>query len=200
MFGATTRNIAPICIDENYSNPREYVESMIKRVEEIRAQYIKRKARKARSNLHYLNKTRRGRTFAEGDVVLYKNVHLQKSSSTSKILYKPAIITEILPSKVHANIQSLVTSKILKYSFLYLKKINKMSQVSEIPLPMEWQRRLIEAIRRKDEHDEEEESLIETSSDDIDEMDETSDLGFGDSQESIQRSQEDSDNDEVNDE
>ena len=75
-----------------------------------------------------------------------------------------------------------------------------MSQVSEIPLPMEWQRRLIEAIRRKDEHDEEEESLIETSSDDIDEMDETSDLGFGDSQESIQRSQEDSDNDEVNDE
>ena len=75
-----------------------------------------------------------------------------------------------------------------------------MSQVSEIPLPMEWQRRLIEAIRRKDDHDEEGESLIETSSDDIDEMDETSDLGFGDSQESIQRSQEDSDNDEANNE
>ena len=55
------------------------------------------------------------------------------------------------------------------------------------------------AIRRKYEHDEEEESLIETSSDDIDEMDETADLGFGDSQESIRRSQEDSDNDEVND-
>ena len=75
-----------------------------------------------------------------------------------------------------------------------------MSQVSEIPLPMEWQRRLIEAIRRKDDQDEEGESMIETSSDDIDEMDEMSDLGFGDSQESIQRSQEDSDNGEVNDE
>ena len=66
--------------------------------------------------------------------------------STDRILYKPGIIIENLPSGTHCYIQSLVSNKILKYSFQYLKPVKDLSRLSRLALPLEWQKLIVEKI------------------------------------------------------
>ena len=104
--------------------------------------------------------------------------------STSKILYQPAIILEVLPSKAYAYIQSLVTKRILKYSFSYLKKIKDLNQLSRLSLPEDWQRLISDATRQRQirisRRRSESENYLSS-----DENENVGHLGFGGSQEDL---------------
>ena len=75
-------------------------------------------------------------------MILYKNVHISRGAGTSRILYKPGVIVETLLSGTHCCIQSLVSGRILKYSYSYLKPFKDLSQLSRISLPREWQEKI----------------------------------------------------------
>ena len=108
----------------------------------------------------------------------------KKEVSTSKVLYQPVIILEVLPSKVHAYIQSLVTKRILKYSFSYLKKIKDLNQLSRLSLPEEWQRLISDATHQKQVRTPRRMSESENYSS-SDENENVGHLGFGGSQEDL---------------
>ena len=78
---------------------------------------------------------------------LYRNVHLQRGMGSSRILYKPCVIIENLHSGTHCFIQSLVSNRILKYSYQYLKPVRSLSSLSKINLPLDWEKKVREALR-----------------------------------------------------
>ena len=96
--------------------------------------------------MHYMTKRRKARDFSAGDVVMYKFLHLQKESSTQKVLYHPAVITYIYTSNTQCNIQSLVTDRKLKYSFTYLKHFNELSSSMRYTLATSWQQKIKENL------------------------------------------------------
>ena len=67
----------------------------------------------------------------------------------NRILYKPCIIIENLQSGTHCYIQSLVSNRILKYSYQYLKPIRSLNSLSKIQLPLDWQRKIREALKTR---------------------------------------------------
>ena len=179
----TSRNISPIKVHSDFANYQEYIEDVRQQIEKIRSQFAKAKRDKIKSNLYYINKRRKPRIFEEGCVCLYRNIHLQKQMGTNRILYKPCIVIENLPSGTHCFIQSLVSNRILKYSYQYLKPIKSLNALSRISLPLEWQEKIREAMNRGNMTVETSENDPETSTDDLD----IGPIGFGsqESQESL---------------
>ena len=78
---------------------------------------------------------------------LYRNVHLQKGMGSSRNLYKPCVIIQNLHSGTHCFIQSLVSNRILKYSYQFLKPVRSLSSLSKINLPLDWEKKIREALR-----------------------------------------------------
>ena len=113
---------------------------------------------------------------------LYRNVHLQKGMGSSRILYKPCVIIENLHSGTHCFIQSLVSNRILKYSYQYLKPVRSLSSLSKINLPLDWEKKVREALRMANvaKGQKSPEPEQETSSSEVD----LAPIGFG-SQESL---------------
>ena len=141
-FGNVTRKISPIKLNEDLSNFEECIRITLRKLKQIRAQHRKAKALKIKNNLTYINQRKKKRTFEEGQVILYKNVHISRGAGTSRILYKPGVIVETLLSGTHCCIQSLISGRILKYSYSYLKPFKDLSQLSRISLPREWQEKI----------------------------------------------------------
>ena len=77
---------------------------------------------------------------------LYRNIHLQNGMGSNRILYKPCIIIENLQSGTHCFIQSLVSNRILKYSYQYLKAIRSLNSLSRMLLSLEWQTKINDAV------------------------------------------------------
>ena len=176
-----SRNISPIKLHVDFENYRAYIEDVQEKIGKIRKQFAKAKREKIKSNLFYINKRRRPGAFEEGCVCLYRNVHLQKQAGTNRILYKPCIVIENLPSGTHCFIQSLVSNRILKYSYQYLKKINNLNSLSRISLPLGWHEKIREALSKGANYVGESNDDSETTADEID----VGPISFGSSQESL---------------
>ena len=113
-FFNESRKISPISLQANFANYKEYIGDVAKRIEIARRQFAKAKTDKIKSNLFYINKHKKPRRFPEGSVCFYRNIHLQKGMGSNRILYKPCVVIENLPSGTHCYIQSLVSNRILK--------------------------------------------------------------------------------------
>ena len=181
-FYNTIRKLSPIELGNDYANYETYIKDVFTKIREIRKQHVKAKTNKIRSNLNYINKRRKNRKFEVGSLCFYKNLRVQKGMSIDRILYKPGIIIENLPSGTHCYIQSLVSNKILKYSFQYLKPVKDLSRLSRLALPLEWQKLIVEKIPNYLSNLEEDSDVSENTTDE--------DViqgphGFGSSQESL---------------
>ena len=122
------------------------------KIQKHRTIFLRNKSKKSKDNLYYINRRRKARDFSAGDVVMYKFLHLQKGSSTQKVLYHPAVITYIYPSNTHCDIQSLVTDRKLKYSFTYLKPFKELSSSMKYTLPTSWQQKIKEKLSMNGEN------------------------------------------------
>ena len=176
-----SRNISPIKLHVDFSNFREYVENVRENIDRMRRQFTKAKIEKIKSNLFYINKRRKPRKFDEGTVCLYKNVHLERGMGSNRILYKPCIVIENLRSGTHCFIQSLVSNRILKYSYQYLKPIRNLNSLSRLSLPLDWQEKIREAMKSDVGSIKISDNEYETSSEDVG----NEPIGYGSSQESL---------------
>ena len=102
-------------------------------------------------------------------MVLYKNVHINRGAGTSRVLYKPGVIVETLLSGTHCCIQSLISRRILKYSYSYLKPFKDLSQLSRIALPNAWQEKIREVLSDNVGDEVGSDSVMEVTSGDEDE-------------------------------
>ena len=77
-------------------------------------------------------------------MVLYKNVRLE-GLKASRCIYTPGIILEVNESKNNCSIQSIITNRIVKYNFSFLKKVTKPIFYK---LPSSWKGPILEAVRK----------------------------------------------------
>ena len=136
------------------------MESLKQKLSIIRKEHIKRKLDRIDRNLFYINKKRINKKFKAGDLILYQNVRLQ-GQKASRCIYTPGIILEINKSGNSANIQSLITKRIIKYNFSFIKKITKPLFYK---LPPTWKKLILESVRRPEEipsQDTNEENMLE---------------------------------------
>ena len=149
----------------------------------MRADNLKQKTTKIKQNLQYIIRNKRPWKFEQDKIVFYRFFHLQRKEATNHILYRLAIVLEVLSSGAYAYIHSLITTKVLKYSFLYLKKLKDLNQISRLSLPVGLQQRILEAMPWR-QNTQETEIIPETMS--SSEPDDPGLLGYG-SKESIGR-------------
>ena len=130
-------------LHRNYSNAQEYTDKLKTYVEKIRKEHKRKKEQKIRSNLTYINKKRVNKVFQPGDIVLLQNLHLTANRGV-KAASTPGVVLEICSSGKSALVQSLLTSRVVKYSFSYLKKMTKPMFAQ---LPELWQRKVTQTTQ-----------------------------------------------------
>ena len=123
-FGEDNMPQELLSLNRDYSNVNEYMERLTHYVERIRKEHKKRKERRIRSNLAYINKKRLNKNLAVRDIVLLQNLHLSPNRGM-KAAGTPGIILDVCKSGNSALVQSLLTMRVVKYSFTYLKKLTK---------------------------------------------------------------------------
>ena len=132
-------------LDPDYSNTKEYFEQMKPHVDKIRAYYKRRKDQRILSNLLYLNKRKRKKELVVGDVVIIQSLHLTAGRGV-RATGSPGIILDICSSKKSALVENLLTGRIVKYNFSYLRRLTKPLFAK---LPDNWKRE-IEKLNRAD--------------------------------------------------
>ena len=133
-----------LTVRRDFSNTKEYMEKLRPYVDKIRCEHKKRKDNRIRSNLSYINKKRSQKNLAVNDVVLLQNLHLSAGRGM-KAIASPGIIIDVCKSGNAALVQSLLTERVVKYNFTYLKKITKPLFAQ---LPETWQIKVREATGR----------------------------------------------------
>ena len=130
-------------LDQDYANTREYVEHLKPHVENIRAQFKKRKEQRIRSNLLYINKRRAKKDLVSGDLVILQSLHLTKGMGM-RAIGTPGIILEICKSGKSALVENLLTQRIVKYNLSFLRRVTKPMFAK---IPDDWKSQIIGAER-----------------------------------------------------
>jgi len=127
MFGHRLENnfkLIELPTDDNEISTESYIDSFMKRIAQIRAQYDSLKKAKHAANATFKNKHANERKFEIGDLVLHRQ--LQVSTGTASkyrpILTGPYVIQSM--NKITATCKNLQTSRTIKAHFLNLVPYN----------------------------------------------------------------------------
>ena len=112
-----------IGLKADYSNTKEYFEKLKPYVENIRAQFKKKKEQRIKSNLLYINKRRGKKDFVTGDLVILQSLHLAAGRGM-RAIGAPGIILDICKSGKSALVENILTNRVAKYNFSYLRRIS----------------------------------------------------------------------------
>ena len=124
----------------DYSNTKEYMDQLKPFIEGVRKQHKKKKEQRIKSNLLYINKRRGKKDFVTGDAVILQSLHLT-SGRGMKAIGAPGLIIDICKSGKSALVENILTHRVVKYNFSYLKRITTPILSK---LPDEWKRRIEE--------------------------------------------------------
>ena len=108
-------------LNMDYSNTKEYFEQLKPYVDRIRSQFKKKKENRIKYNLSYINKKRSKKDFIVGDLVTLQSLH-QAVARGMRAIGAPGIILDICKSGKSALVENILTNRIVKYNFSYLKR------------------------------------------------------------------------------
>ena len=106
----------------DFSNKKEYFEKFKPHVDKIRSQFKKKKEQRIKSNLLYINKKRGKKNFIVGDLVILQSLHLTAGRGM-RAIGAPGIILDICKSGRSALVENILTNRIAKYNYSYLRRI-----------------------------------------------------------------------------
>ena len=157
-------------LEQDYANTKEYFDRLKPHVENIRAQFKKRKEQRIKSNLLYINKKRTKKNLLTGDLVILQNLHLTKGMGM-RAIGSPGIILEICKSGKSALVQNLLTQRIVKYNLSFLRRVTKPLFAK---LPDDWKEQIVGTTRKEPRDSSSSESQFGNSQEDLSQpLDET---------------------------
>ena len=146
MYGISrVKHNEPLIIAENIENISEYTNRLIERVRKIQEKVITLKDKKAKENQLYLNQRTRDKDFEANQIVVYRNLAIEKNSITKIKLIGPCIILKI--DKCSALVQNLTNNKITKQHYTFLHKFNCRNINN---LPENWENQILNSINRRE--------------------------------------------------
>ena len=145
LFGSARSDTSePLIIREASVTNEAYFDSLISKMKEIQENVSKKKEDKAKRNQEYMNQRTREKDFQVNDLVVYRNLRIEKGMATKLKLFGPCIILKL--DKRSAMVQNLVTKQVCKIHFSYLHKF-RGENVNNLP-PM-WERDILREINRR---------------------------------------------------